>query len=144
MKHYFLPLVFFIFYSDIFAAQDSVVVPISRQRFHDRINNEQTLTDKADGKKDSLIRVSGNEEINLQVTDAFTRRIDEFQNDVETDTKIVSSNEKIRQLNYIEELVRDFRTAWKTRKLNPALGPVLVNYFYKLWKANLDSASILP
>ena len=144
MKHYFLPLVFFIFYSDIFAAQDSVVVPISRQRFHDRINNEQTLTDKADGKKDSLIRVSGNEEINLQVTDAFTRRIDEFQNDVETDTKIISSNEKIRQLNYIEELVRDFRTAWKTRKLNPALGPVLVNYFYKLWKANLDSASILP
>ena len=144
MKHYFLPLVFFIFYSDIFAAQDSVVVPISRQRFHDRINNEQALTDKADGKKDSLIRVSGNEEINLQVTDAFTRRIDEFQNDVETDTKIVSSNEKIRQLNYIEELVRDFRTAWKTRKLNPALGPVLVNYFYKLWQTNLDSASILP
>ena len=144
MKHYFLPLVFFIFYSDIFAAQDSVVVPISRQRFHDRINNEQILTDKADGKRDSLIRVSGNEEINLQVTDAFTRRIDEFQNDVETDTKIISSNEKIRQLNYIEELVRDFRTAWKTRKLNPALGPVLVNYFYKLWQTNLDSASILP
>lgn len=144
MKHFFLPLVFFIFYSDVFAAQDSVVVPISRQRFHDRINNEQILTDKADGKRDSLIRVSGNEEINLQVTDAFTRRIDEFQNDVETDTKIISSNEKIRQLNYIEELVRDFRTAWKTRKLNPALGPVLVNNFYKLWKVNLDSASILP
>ena len=144
MKHFLLPLIFSIACSDLFATADSVVVPIGRKRFHDRIDNEQVLTDRADGKKDSLIRVSGNEEINLQVTDAFIRRIDEFQDFVETNSRILTNNEKIRQLYYVEDLVKDFRTAWKTRKINPAMGPVIVNNFYRLWKANMDSASILP
>ncbi|MEO5888748.1 MAG: hypothetical protein ABIQ31_00785 [Ferruginibacter sp.] len=144
MKQVLLPFVLLIFWSDLFAAADSVVVPIGRQRFHDRIDNEQVLTDKADGKKDGLIRVSGNEDINLQVTDALTRRINEFQDFVETNEKISSNNEKIRQLNFIEELVKSFRSAWKQRNMNPALAPVLIDNFYKVWTANMDSASILP
>src|SRR5450432_1157420 len=115
MKQFLLSVLLLAIWSDVFATQDSVVVPIIRQRFHDRIKNEQSLTDKADGKKDGIIRVSSNEEINLQVTDALTRRINEFQNFIETDNKIVSNNEKIRQLSYIEELVKNFRSAWKLK-----------------------------
>jgi len=144
MKQFLLPVLLLTIWADTFASQDSVVVPINRQRFHDRIDNEQLLTDKADGKKDGLIRVSGNEEINLQVTDAFTRKINEFQNFVETNSKISSNNEKIRQLNFIEELVRNFRSAWKQKTINPALAPLLVEDFYKMWIANMDSGSILP
>ncbi|MEP7144185.1 MAG: hypothetical protein ABI707_14980 [Ferruginibacter sp.] len=144
MKQFLLPFFLLSVLNDVFAIQDSVVVPIGRQRFHDRINNEQVLTDKADGKKDGIIRVSGNEEINLQVTDALTRRINEFQNYVETNNNISSNNEKIRQLNFIEELVKGFRTAWKLRRINPALAPALVDNFYKVWIVNMDSGSILP
>ncbi len=144
MKKFLLPILFLTVWSDVFSMQDTVVVPISRLRFHDRIDNEQILMDKADGKRDGIIRVSGNEEINLQVTDALTRRIDEFQDFIETYNKISSSNEKIRQLNFIEELVKSFRAAWKQKNINPALTPVLVDNFYRVWKANMDSGSILP
>ncbi len=144
MKQFLLPVLFLVIWSDAFATQDSVVVPISRRLFHDKIDNQQVLTDKADGKKDGMIRVSGNEDINLQVTDALTRRINEFQNFVETNNKISSSNEKIRQLNFIEELLKNFRAAWKLKKINPALAPALVDNFYNVWKANMDSGSILP
>lgn len=144
MKHFLLPILVLVFCANAYATLDSVVVPISRQRFHDRINQEQVLTDKADGKKDGIIRVSGSDEINLQVTDALTRRIDEFQNSVETNIKIITSNEKIRQLNFIEELVKNFRLAWKQRKLNPALAPMLVDDFYKLWNTNMNGGSIVP
>ena len=144
MDKFLLTGLLLLFFNNIFASQDSVVVPLSRQRFHDRIDNEQKLTDKSDGKLDGIIKVSGNEDINLQVTDALTRRIDEFQNFVETNKKITSSNEKIRQLNFIEELVRSFRTQWKQRDLNPALAPLLVDNFEKIWKANMDSLSMIP
>jgi len=144
MKQILLPVLLLIIWSDALANRDSVVIPIGRLRFHDRIDNEQLLTDKADGKRDGFIRVSGNEEVNLQVTDAITRRINEFQDYVETNDKISSNNEKIRQLNFIEELVKSFRVEWKLKNINPALAPVLVDNFYQVWKANMDSGSIVP
>ncbi|MCW3092041.1 MAG: hypothetical protein JWP81_3110 [Ferruginibacter sp.] len=144
MKHFLLPFLFLSFWNNVFAVQDSVVIPISRQRFHDRIDSEQVANDKADGKRDDQVRVSTNEDINLQVTDVLTRRIDELQELVETDNHILSNNEKVRQLNFIEALLKNFRTAWKQRKLNPALAPTLVEDFYKAWRANMNGASILP
>lgn len=123
---------------------DSVVVPFQRQRFHDRIKEEQAKCDKADGKVDSIIRVSGNEEINLQVTDAIMRRIKSLEDFIELNKKVSTNNEKIRQLNFIEEVVRSFRTQWKARRFNPVLAPVLIDNFEKILKANIDSLSMVP
>ena len=144
MKKAILPIILLFACIDLFALQDSVVIPISRVRFHDRIDNEQKLTDKADGKLDGLVRVSGNEEINLQVTDALTRKINEFQFYIEENRNISSSNEKIRQLSYIEQLVKAFRTDWKQKKINPSLAPLLMEKFEMVWRANMDSFSMAP
>ena len=142
MKRFILNAIFMVFWSNVFAITDSVIVPFQRQRFHDRIKEEQKKTDKADGKLDGIIKVSGNDEINLQVTDAFTRKIDDLENFVELNTKIIGNNEKIRYLNFIEEVIRRFRTDWKLKKLNPALGPTLVENFENILKANIDSISM--
>ncbi|MEO6550543.1 MAG: hypothetical protein ABIN94_21230 [Ferruginibacter sp.] len=144
MKQFLLPFLFLSFWSNVFAVSDSIIIPISRQRFHDKIDSQQVLTDKADGKRDDMVRVSGNEDINLQVTDALTRRIDQFQELVETDDHINSNNEKVRQLNFIEALLKSFTTAWKQKKINPALAPLLVEDFYKAWRANMSGGSIVP
>jgi hypothetical protein len=144
MKQYILCIFIVFIWADSFASQDSVVVPLSRQLFHDRIDNEQSLTDKEDGKKDGMIRVSANEAVNIQVTDALTRRINEFQYLVEKNDSLVSSNEKIRQLNFIEVFLRNFRVAWRQKKIDPSLAPLLVDNFFKAWVANKDSNSILP
>ena len=139
-------LYFILIFSRInsFAASDSAVVPFQRQRFHDRIRIEQTKCDKEDGKLDSFIKVSGNDEVNLLVTDAMIRRVNELRDYVETNTKVITNNEKIRQLNFIEELVKSFRLDWKRKKFNPVLAPALIDNFEKIFKANIDTLSMLP
>ena len=58
------------------AQNDSIAkVPIDRQYFHDLVTKEQKLTDKADGKQDGLLKVTGNDEVHLLLTDVLYRRI---------------------------------------------------------------------
>ncbi|MES2429938.1 MAG: hypothetical protein V4556_03315 [Bacteroidota bacterium] len=141
----FLLLPFLIFaVGTVFANADTCTIPFQRARFHDRINDEQKKCDRADGKIDGTIRVSKNDEINLQVTDAITRKIDALQCFVENSKKIVGNNEKIRNLNYIEELVKAFKAGWRSKQFNAALTPKLVEVFERSLKANLDSQSISP
>jgi hypothetical protein len=127
-----------------YAQCGNVAIPFQRIRFHDRIREEQLKCDKADGKIDSMIKVSSNEEINLQVTDALTRKIQDILCFIESSSKVASNNDKIRQINYVEEIVSAFRVNWKLKKLNPALAPVLIDNFEKILKANIDSQSMAP
>ena len=144
MNKYFLHFIFLIFWGDAFAMTDSTVIPIQRQRNHEVIREEQIRCDKADGKLDGMIKVSGNEEINLQVTDAIIRKVNSLTDFIETTEKVVSNNEKIRQLNYVHDVLINFRTEWISKKLNPVMAPLLIDNFEKLLKANIDTASIAP
>ena len=85
-----------------------------------------------------------NEEINLQVTDAINRKIKDILCFIESSTAIPSNNEKIRQLNYVEEIIRSFRTNWKAKKLNPAYAPLLIDNFENILKANIDNQNMAP
>ncbi len=123
---------------------DTTKIPIQRQRFHDKINEEQKLLDKADGKLDGLINVSGNEDINLAVTDAMIRKVDELQDSIEANKKISSNNEKVRYLTYLQTLVRQFRIDWQSNTLNPVYAPLLVDNFKILMLATIDSQSMVP
>ncbi len=141
----FLPIVCFFFLSSEINAQcEKLVVPFNRVRFHDRIKEEQVKCDKADGRIDSLIKVGNNAEINLQVTDAFNRKIKDILCFIETSASIPSNNEKIRQLNYVEEIIRSFRINWKAKKLNPAYAPLLIDNFENILKVNINNQSMAP
>ncbi|MCP9751639.1 hypothetical protein [Ferruginibacter sp. HRS2-29] len=143
MKHIFLLITLFTGYSAI-AQEDTVKIDFQRALFHDKILKEQKLTDKADGKLDGILHASANDEVNLQLTDVLFRRIDVLRFWVEKNKDITSNNEKVRYLGYIEDLVRYFRVAWKTRQINPLEFPELVNNFDQVMKANLEGRSILP
>lgn len=124
------------------ALPDSVIVPISRVRFHDRVKEEQVRNDKADGRLDGLVKVCGDEDVNLQVTDALTRRIQLILDWIETSPKIASNNEKIRNLGYVEDMLRAFRMGWKDYSLNPRLAPLLVENFDAILRVNADSTDM--
>ncbi|HSY76366.1 MAG TPA: hypothetical protein VK890_05890, partial [Bacteroidia bacterium] len=119
-------------------------IPIGRARFHDRIDEAQILCDKADGRKDGIVHVSGNDEINLQVTDAIMRKVNTLQDFVEDDTLIATNNDKVKYLTYIEKMVDGFLHGWRTRELNPALAPLLVDNFLKILKADTKGESMVP
>lgn len=147
MKYTFLILLLIVSSTAVFAVTDTIKPPIQRQRFHDKINEEQKLLDKADGKVDGIIKVSANEDINLQVSDAMLRRIDALQDSVEVNKKItgkLENNEKVRYLTYIEALVRTFRTNLLQNKIKPVYAPVLVDNFKQIMDATIDSLSMVP
>ncbi len=143
MKKILLQLVFVLGYASSYASVDTCIVPFQRIRFHDRINEEQSKFDKADGKLDNLVKVSNNEEINLQVTFSVIDKVDSLQCFVENSPKIISNNEKVRNLTYIEEVVRSARIGWKSKEFNPVQTPMLIEEFEKILKANLDSVNMV-
>jgi hypothetical protein len=145
MKHLFLHFYFIIFSIAVFASEaDTVKVPLFRQAFHDKINNEQALGDKVDGKTDGYFYVSKNEEINLQVTDAFFRKVDDLQTWVETNKTIVTNNDKIRYLRLIENMLRTFRVSWRNKEIKPVEFPAALHTFDVIFKGLNGGKSILP
>ena len=129
---------------DSYATADTVLIPLQRRYFHDKIDAQQKLCDKADGKYDSLLHVNNNEEINLRLTDALYRKVDELQLWVEGNDQILNNNEKIRYLSYIENVLKDFRIAWKKREINPIDFIVLLENFEEIMKAQVAGNSMVP
>ncbi|MEX0636986.1 MAG: hypothetical protein WD135_09475, partial [Ferruginibacter sp.] len=123
---------------------DTVNIPLSRLGFHDKIDKEQQLTDKADGKEDRLLHIGKNEEINLQVSYALFRKTDELQLWVETNPVLATNNEKVRYLRLIEDLVKTFRNSWSKNEIKPVLYPALLSSFETILKGMPTSKSMLP
>jgi hypothetical protein len=142
MKKLLLYIIALIGCCDLFAQCEQLSIPFQRIRFYDRIKEEQQKIDLLDGKADSIITVGANKEVNLQVTDALYRKIANILCSIETNAGIASNNDKIRQLNFVEEVVRSFRINWKAQKINPAYAPLLIDNFEKILKINLDSQSM--
>jgi hypothetical protein len=127
------------------AVQDTTIkIPMFRQGFHDKVDNEQALTDKLDGKKDDFLHVSKNDEIDLHVSDAFFRKVDELQLWIETNQNIPTNNDKVRYLRLVENMVRTFRNSWKLREIKPVEFPAVYNTFQAIIKGMPEKKSMLP
>ena len=144
MKKYILIGLLFIAFTPVFAARDSVIVPIYRQLFHDKIDNEQVLLDQMDGKLDGIISLTHKNEINLAITDVMTRQINILEDSVERNVKIITNNQKIRYLSYIENLLKKFRYGYRNKEFNPVYAPQLFEFFNKIMTAEIDSISMAP
>ena len=141
----YLLLITGLFCSICAAAQnDSIAkVPIDRQYFHDLVTKEQKLTDKADGKQDGLLKVTGNDEVHLLLTDVLYRRINRIKNWVEITPDLPAKNEKVRYLRYIENMLRWFRTDCKKHEFNPLDFPMLVETFFQALQYQAGKKSIV-
>ncbi len=126
------------------AVSDTSNIPLTRQVFHEKVIEEQLRADKADGKLDGLIRVSSNNEINLQVTDAIIRKVNVIRNDIESNPMMPTNNDKVRYLRYLEILVRDFTNDWKKHKITPSIAPQLVDNFEEIVAVNLKGENMAP
>ena len=144
MKKYLLSCLILTGFTPVFAAQDSVIVPIYRQLFHDKIDNEQMQLDQLDGKKDGQINLTHKPEINLVITDLMNRKVNELEDFVEQHQKIITNNQKIRYLGYIETLLKKFRYSYRTKEFNAVNTPQLVETFEKIMIADMDSLNMAP
>ena len=143
MKKFLLSIILFCSFHAVFAFGDTIIIPIRRQLLHDKITNEQNRIDAQDGKKDANMHAVANEDINLQLTDVLFRKVNDLKNGIELNNNIVSNNEKVRYLSYIEDMLRNFRLDWKQHKINPLLFPVLVEDFGEAMKLQSEGASVV-
>ncbi len=140
---YFIILLF-LFPLTSLAGDDTTNIPLNRQVFHDKIKDAQKRADRADGRLDGLIKVSPNNEVNLQVTDAIMRKVNVIRNDIESNKQLATNNDKIRYLRYVEYLLKGFTNDWRAHKISPALAPLLVDNFSEILMANLRGETMAP
>ena len=115
-----------------------------RMLFHDKVDKEQQqLVILGGGKYDSLIRLSKDETVNLQITDAFGRRIDELQQQIEFDSTLNTNNKK-RYLRGLADLLQGFSKNWQARAISPTLAPGLVDAFTQAMELDKKGQSIEP
>ena len=143
MKNLFLFIFLFAGYNHVYAFADTTTIPKGRQLFHNKIKSEQKLIDKADGKPDNIFHPNNNEEINLRVTDVLYRKVDDLRFWIENNSEIPSSNEKIRYLRYIENILKTFRISWKNREISPVEFPALFDTFEKIFKTHIAGEGML-
>ncbi len=122
------------------ANADTINIPLNRQFFHDKINNEKRKCDKMDGKQDSLMTVGKNEEINKALTEVLFRGINNMQEWVESNES--SNNEKIRQLSYIEATLMNFRLSFSKKEVEGFEFPETVKILDTLLRSSNDSSVI--
>ena len=126
-----------------FAIADTTNIPVYRQYFHDKINNEQKQCDRVDGILDNMFSVGNNEEVNLRISDVLFRKVDELQNWVEQNNAIEKNNDKIRYLGYIESVLKSFRLAWAKKEITSGELPKLIENFTKIIKS-AETENSLP
>jgi hypothetical protein len=125
-----------------FSQKDSVIIPLQRQLNHQRIIEAQTAADMLDRKKDGQVNITGNEEINLQITDALFRQVTQMRLEIEKDKRLVSNNDKIRSLRKLQDVVTDFNYAYRARQINAANAPLLIDNFRQILNRHTDSLSM--
>jgi hypothetical protein len=127
------------------AIVDTPRIPLSRQLIHQRIQEAQGDADRLDYKKDNFLKLTPNEEINLQVTDAIFRHVTDMRYRLEKDSRLAgNSNKLIGCLRLVREMLTTFNSQYKQKRIGAAYVPMLVNGFDQMLQASIDSQSVAP
>ncbi len=129
---------------NVVANADTSATPKKYYLFNKQIDEAQAKADLLDRKKDSIVGLTKNAEINLQITDAIYRKVDGMQVTIENNNKLKTPNEQIRYLVYLKNLVLNFNYAISTKQFNALYTPTLVKSFEKAMQLDVDSLSIIP
>ncbi len=124
-------------------AQQQVQIPITRQIFHDNIDKEQVAADKFDGKVDGFVKVSDDQSLNLQVTNALIKTVDDIQMEIERDTAL-DQRLKVKYLNGLYLVLKDYNNKRAHRHINAEEAPAMIQAFRNMMHADIKGKSIYP
>lgn len=120
---------------------NAVKIPMSRVIWHENIDKEQKRTDRVDGKIDNFLKLTTNDDLNIQITDVILRRVDELQLDIERMDG--DNNFKIGQLRSLRELLQAIASRAKEKEVPPLI-PQLFNSYEECMKLQANNQSMVP
>lgn len=114
---------------------------MSRALFHYKVDKAQKDMLARDGRADNELKVSEDEELNLQLTYQATQRIDNLQKEIEQ-SKTLTHNAKLTYLRGLADLINAFSKEVSTQQLKWAQLPMLINGFEDAMQLNDQSQSV--
>ncbi len=116
-----------------------------RMLWHDKVDQEQQrlVILGGGGKNDSLIRLAKDETVNLQITDALGRRVDELQQQIEFDSTL-NTNGKKKYLRALASLLGGFDHSLQSREIAASAAPALITAFDTAMRLDKKGLSIEP
>jgi hypothetical protein len=129
---------------DSLAQPNSYPYKVAQDRmiWHDKVDREQQrLIEMGNGKSDSVIRLGKDDAINLQVTDALCRQVDDLQQQIEYDSTL-NTNGKKRYLRGLEAMLVGFEKGYQAKQIPASMAPDLVEAFAEAMRLDEQSLSI--
>ncbi|WP_341834447.1 hypothetical protein WJU16_15775 [Chitinophaga pollutisoli] len=120
-----------------------VQIPITRQGFHDNIDKEQLNADKLDGKQDNFVKVGDDENMNLQVTSALSKMVDDIQVEIERDTAL-DHRLKVKYLSGLHQTLRDYNLKRAYNRIDAEEAPAMISAYHQMMRADIQGKSIYP
>jgi hypothetical protein len=145
MKRTIIILLLTVFQGGLVLGQSTkkIDIPIGRIGFHDNIDKEQESALKFDGKADDLVRVGDDQTINLQVTNALIKQVDDMQTQIELDSTL-DHRLKIKYLSGLYVMLHDYNTKRAYHKIATEEAPVMVTAYREMMNADIKGQSIKP
>lgn len=115
----------------------------TRLLWHDKVDHQQALLQKLDGKDDHAITLSGNETVNQQIEYALITQLDELQAKIELDSGF-SHNSKVKYLLGLESLLKGYNQNYNRRDFSATMAQALVNAYTSAMELDRRNESIEP
>lgn len=115
--------------------------PKNRELFHDYVDEDQKLILKSDGKNDSQYTPTGDQDINLILTQCLINRVDALQCKIETDS-VLKDQAKVKYLRGVDYLLKFFRQNTYIRKVKPTILPDILTVYEKCMQYDKEERSI--
>ncbi len=114
-KSLFLSVLYSLSFSAVWASADTgrLAIDIRRVQLHEDIDALQVKLYGVDGKQDKIISASRDIDLNLLLTDVYTRQVDLLQNEIESDDSL-DHRAKIKYLTGIKITLEGCNNALRT------------------------------
>ena len=128
------------------AQPNSYPYKVARDRmlWHDKVDKEQERLFQTGGNKnDSVMRLTKDQTLNLEITDALGRRVDDLQQQIELDSTLNTNNKK-RYLRGLSDVLTGFDKAYHAKTIPPTQAPGLIDAFTRAMELDKKGQSIEP
>ena len=123
--------------------QPKPFIPLMRKIFHENVDRSQRSIDKIDRKEDRTVSLTGDPEINMQVTYSLINKVDEMQDAIEADSTL-DGNGKIKLLRGLNEVLSSFESAYRIREFKIIQLPDLINAYQEAIVLDRKGLPITP
>ncbi|HEY4154097.1 MAG TPA: hypothetical protein VGM24_01680 [Puia sp.] len=114
-----------------------------RKLWHENIDREQQRLLALDGKADTIIQVSKDENVNLEIADVMIRQVDELQEKIELDS-VLTAQMKIKNLRSLESMLKGYTSHYRQKDFPVSMAQALFDAFVRAMELDRRNKSIEP